>query len=276
VSGSGNAVISGAAVLELDGVANVAVSFDAGGSGSLKLGDADHFSGSIAGFGGNDSLHLADIAVKVGSTLSFTADGSGGTLTVGDGTSTAHLALLGNYLNAGFVASADQGGGLLLTENVADVNQNLHGTGGIDLLASGAGSDVLAGGAGNDVLFGGAGSDTFVLDAVLNGSSNVDTILDFRANGDDDHILLSQAVFGSLTGTDGTLDAAQFAAVSDGSGGSALLDAGVHLIYDSQTGSLYYDADGANTTGGRTLVAVIGTFEHPSGTVVTHDAFKFG
>jgi Ca2+-binding RTX toxin-like protein len=275
VSGSGSALISGAAILELDGAANVAVSFDANGAGSLKLGDADHFSGSIAGFGGNDSLRLADIAVSAGGTLSFMGDASGGTLTIGDGTSTAHLALKGSYANAGFIATADQGG-MLLTANVADVNQNLHGTAGIDLLAGGAGNDILAGGAGNDVLFGGGGSDTFVFDTAPNGSSNVDTILDFRANGDDDHILLSQAVFGSLTGTGGTLDASQFAAVSDGSGASSLFDATVHLIYDSQTGSLYYDADGANTAGGRTLVAVIGKFEHPSGDVVTHDVFKFG
>jgi VCBS repeat-containing protein len=275
VSGSGSAVISGAAVLELDGVANVAVSFDAGGSGSLKLGDADHFSGSIAGFGGNDSLRLADIAVKAGSALSFVADASGGTLTVSDGTSTAHLALQGSYANAGFIATADQGG-MLLTANVADANQNLHGTDGIDLLASGAGNDILAGGAGNDVLFGGGGSDTFVFDTALNGASNVDTILDFQANGDADYIFLSQKVFGSLTGTGGTLDAWQFAAVNDGSGAAALLDAGVHLIYDSQTGSLYYDADGANTAEGRTVVAVIGTFEHPSGAHITNDVFKFG
>jgi VCBS repeat-containing protein len=275
VSGSGSAVISGAAVLELDGVANVAVSFDAGGSGSLKLGDADHFSGSIAGFGGNDSLRLADIAVNPGSALSFVADASGGMLTVSDGTSTAHLALQGSYANAGFVATADLGG-MLLTANVADANQNLHGTDGIDLLASGAGNDILAGGAGNDVLFGGGGSDTFTFDTALNGASNVDTILDFQANGDADYILLSQKVFGSLTGTGGTLDASQFAAVNDGSGAAALLDAGVHLIYDSQTGSLYYDADGANTAEGRTVVAVIGTFEHPSGAHMSNDVFKFG
>jgi VCBS repeat-containing protein len=273
VTGSGSAEISGGSALELDGAANVAVSFDQGGTGSLKLGDAAHFSGSIAGFGGDATLHLTDIAVNGGTIIEYAADpsGSGGVLTLGDGSSVAHLALQGSYANAGFLGSADQAGGMLVTANVADANQNLHGGAGTDILVTGAGNDILAGGAGCDLLSGGGGADTFVFDSAPDGVGNIDTILDFKANGDADHLLLSQQAFGSLFASDGSLDATQFAQVGDGSGGSATLDAAVHVIYDSQTGNLYYDADGADTAGGRSVFAVLGGTGHHPVTIDHHD-----
>jgi Ca2+-binding RTX toxin-like protein len=255
----------------------VAVSFDQDGAGALTLGDADHFSGSIAGFGGNNALHLADIAVNGGTTIAYATDtsGSGGVLTLSDGCNVAHLALQGSYATAGFHASADQAGGMLVTANVADANQNLHGGAGTDILVTGAGDDILAGGAGNDLLFGGAGADTFVFDSAPGGAGNIDTILDFKANGDADHLLLSQQVFGSLLASDGSLDVSQFAQVSDGSGGSATLDAAVHVIYDSQTGNLYYDVDGADTVDGRSVFAVLGgTGNHPA--TIDHHDIKLG
>ena len=273
VTGSGSAQISGSSTLALDGAANVAVSFDRDGAGSLTLGDADHFSGSIAGFDGNATLHLADMGVYGGTTIAFAADasGSGGVLTISDGSNVAHLALQGSYDYAGFHGSADQAGGMLVTANVADANQNLHGGAGTDILVTGASDDILAGGAGNDLLFGGGGADTFVFDSPLDGAGNIDTILDFKANGEADHLLLSQQVFGSLFASDGSLDASQFAEVGDGSGGSATLDAAVHVIYDSQTGNLYYDADGADTVGGRSVFAVLGGAEHHPANIDHHD-----
>jgi Ca2+-binding RTX toxin-like protein len=277
VTGSGSAHISGGSALELDGAANVTVSFDQGGAGSLTLGDADHFSGSIAGFGGNATLHVADIAVNGGTTIAYAADasGNGGVLTLGDGSSVARLTLQGSYDHAGFHASVDQAGGMLVTANVADANQDLRGGAGIDILVTGAGADILAGGAGNDLLSGGGGADTFVFDSAPDGGGNIDTILDFKANGDADHLLLSQQVFGSLFATDGSLDATQFAQVGDGSGGSVTLDAAVHVIYDSQTGNLYYDADGADTAGGRTVFAVLGgPQDHPAN--IDHHDIRLG
>jgi Ca2+-binding RTX toxin-like protein len=275
VTGAGSALISGSSTLELDSAAHVAVGFAENGAGLLKLGDTDHFSGSITGFGNGDTLDLADIAFGSGTTLGYLTDtAGGGTLTISDGAATAHLALQGAYANAGFHAVQDQNGGTLLTVNAADANQNLQGGSGMDILATGAGNDILAGGTGNDVLFGGAGNDTFVFGSAPNGSTNVDTILDFKANGDADQIMLSHLAFDNLTASGGTLDATQFASVTDGSGSSATLDAGVHVIYDSQTGNLYYDADGANTAGGRDLVVVLGTTSHPS--AVDHNDIKIG
>jgi Ca2+-binding RTX toxin-like protein len=275
VTGTGSALIGGSASLELDGAARLAVSFANNSAGTLKLGDADHFSGSIAGFGDGETLDLADIALGSGTTLGYLTDIAGsGTLVIGDGAITAHLALQGAYANAGFHAVQDQNGGTMLTVNAADPNQDLHGGAGMDILVAGAGDDVLAGGADHDLLFGGAGNDTFVFDSTPDGATNVDTILDFKANGDADQIMLSHLAFASLGAVDGLLDAAQFASVSDGSGGSTTLDAGVHLIYDSQTGNLYYDADGADTAGGRELFAVLGTTTHPL--AVDHAVIKIG
>jgi Ca2+-binding RTX toxin-like protein len=275
VTGAGSALISGASTLELDGAAHVTVTFADNGAGTLKLGDADHFAGSVAGFGAGDTLDLADIGFGSSTTLAYLTDTAGsGALVISDGASTAHIALQGAYANAGFHAVQDQNGGTVLTVNVADANQNLHGGAGMDILVAGAGNDLLSGGTSNDVLFGGAGNDTFVFDSAPNGATNVDTILDFKANGDADQIILSHLVFGSLSASDGTLDAAQFASVADGSGGSATLDAGVHVIYDSQTGNLYYDANGANTVDGRALFATLGTTSHPA--TVDHTDIKVG
>lgn len=275
VTGTGSALISGSAVLELGGAAHVAVSFADNGASTLKLGDADHFSGSIAGFGDDDSINLTDIGFGSSTALAYLTDTAGsGTLTVSDGAATAHLALQGAYGNAGFHAVQDQNGGTVLTVNVTDVNQHLQGGVGMDILVTGAGNDILAGSEGNDILFGGAGNDTFVFDSAPHGTANVDTILDFKANSDADQIMLSQLAFDSLTTVDGTLDATQFASVADGSGGNATFDAGVHVIYDSQTGNLYYDADGGDTAAGRDLLAVLGTASHPS--VVDHNDIKIG
>jgi VCBS repeat-containing protein len=258
VTGHGSALISGASTLELGAAADVAVSFADGDSGTLKLDDADHFSGSLAGFGNGDSLDLSNIAFSNHTVLGYQADAAGGgMLTISDGVTTAHLSLQGDYANAGFHAVEGQNGSTVLTANTAQVDQKLQGGAGTDILLTGAGNDVLAGGAGNDVLFGGGGNDTFVFDTALNASINVDTILDFKANGGVDQIALSHLIFDGLSTTTGTLDAGEFGTVSDGTGGTASLGSDVHIIYDSRTGNLYYDSDGGDTASGRTLFAVL-------------------
>jgi hypothetical protein len=49
--------------------------------------------------------------------------------------------------------------------------------------------------------------------------------------------------------------------------------AGAHLVYDSTSGTLYYDADGAQTTTGRTAFAVLDGAPHP--TLLSTDFFIF-
>jgi Ca2+-binding RTX toxin-like protein len=105
-----------------------------------------------------------------------------------------------------------------------DLNNTLDG---------GAGNDTLNGGTGVDRLTGGAGNDSFAFDNL----EDVDRVLDFNVL--DDTIQLSLAVFtgiGSVGNFDTNAFVANFGAIAGGSGD--------HILYDTNTGALYYDADG--------------------------------
>ncbi|HEX2554531.1 MAG TPA: tandem-95 repeat protein, partial [Microvirga sp.] len=121
----------------------------------------------------------------------------------------------------------------------------LRGMGGKDKLSGLGGNDWLYGGTGNDTLTGGKGAtsqDNFVFDMAL--KKNVDKITDFEATYD--QIFLDDAVFKGLgTGTDaGTpLKKAQFTANADG----AATGKKAQIVYESDTGNLFYDADGAGS-----------------------------
>jgi Ca2+-binding RTX toxin-like protein len=127
------------------------------------------------------------------------------------------------------------------------------GSGGNDVLKGSAGNDTLNGGTGNDALTGGAGADTFVFNTSLgSGTNNSDNITDFEASGMD-KILLSKAVFSALVSGSGNLQAGEFGSVA-ANGDTATVGANTHVIFDSGTGNLYYDSNGAGSSG-RTLVA---------------------
>jgi Ca2+-binding RTX toxin-like protein len=113
----------------------------------------------------------------------------------------------------------------------------LNGNSGANVLIGETGRDVLNGGAGNDTLTGGADSDTFFFNSVLNGLTNVDQITDFSAVADT--ISLDNAIFTALTAT-GTLSSAAFRSNSTGQA----QDGSDRIIYETDTGELYYDADG--------------------------------
>jgi hypothetical protein len=98
----------------------------AGNSGTLALDDATAFSGKISGFGARDRIDLADIGFGANSTLGYAANGgNGGTLAVSDGSHTANLALLGNYMASTFVAASDGHGGTLIAEASQTAQQPL-------------------------------------------------------------------------------------------------------------------------------------------------------
>lgn len=103
-------------------------------------------------------------------------------------------------------------------------------------LVGGAGNDILNGGAGNDRLNGGVGQDTFVFDTAL-GVTNRDVIIGF--NPIDDQIHLDNAVMAGL-GATGRLAASAFVKSLAG----VAIDANDRVIYDIDSGRLYYDADG--------------------------------
>ncbi len=138
-------------------------------------------------------------------------------------------------------------------------NDKLDGGAGDDLLNGGVGNDILNGGDGNDTLIGGSGADTltgglgndtFVLDL-----NSVDIITDFNVT--DDKIRLDHQVFGALTQS-AVLTASQFKA---GAGLTTAMDANKFLIYNTDDGGLYYDAD-ANGPGLGVEIAILAT-PHP-------------
>jgi uncharacterized delta-60 repeat protein len=131
------------------------------------------------------------------------------------------------------------------------------GNNGANTLTGTAFDDTLAGGLGNDTLSGGAGADRFVFNTLANTSRNRDTITDFQSGADT--LQLSKSIYAAL-GSLGTLDASQF---WSGTGVTAGHDADDRIIYNTATGALYYDADGA---GGNAAVqiAILGTMTHPA------------
>jgi hypothetical protein len=76
-------------------------------TGTLQLDQAASFHGTVAGVAGQDTIDFRDIDPTKVQQPSY----SGGTLMVTDGSHTASIALLGNYLASTFVASSDGHGG---------------------------------------------------------------------------------------------------------------------------------------------------------------------
>ncbi|MFO0199494.1 MAG: FG-GAP-like repeat-containing protein, partial [Alphaproteobacteria bacterium] len=116
----------------------------------------------------------------------------------------------------------------------AGLTDTLIGLGGADSLSGGDGDDRLEGGLGGDRLVGGNGQDQFVFNTALI-SRNIDTIQDF--NVADDTILLDDAVFTAVGGTD-TLAAAAFVT------GTVATTLDHRIVYNDVSGALFYDADG--------------------------------
>jgi Ca2+-binding RTX toxin-like protein len=126
----------------------------------------------------------------------------------------------------------------------------LQGNSGNDNLNGGAGNDTLYGGLGNDILTGGSGMDNFVFNTTPNATKNWDAIADF--NVADDTIELENAIFAALGTATGTLSAGAFVI------GTAALDAASRIVYNSDTGALFYDSDG-NAAGSSVQIATLET-----------------
>ena len=110
----------------------------------------------------------------------------------------------------------------------------MYGGTGRDRIDGGFGNDLLSGGSGNDILTGGGGNDTFLFDLV--GVQNADEITDFESGADKIGLDVAKA-FGPLTGI-ANLSPAAFRI------GDAALDGDDRIIYDQETGEMWYDADG--------------------------------
>ena len=118
-------------------------------------------------------------------------------------------------------------------------NINGAGNGLANDMSGTRGNNDLMGLGGNDVLTGFRGADTFVFNAALNASTNVDTITDF--NVIDDTMRLENAFMTALS--TGQLSADAFHI------GSSAADASDRIIYNSLNGVLSYDANGTGAGG---------------------------
>ena len=109
--------VGNGATVDLSGPSATTVNF-AGSTGTLQLDQSASFSGTIAGFGGQDQLDLTDITFGANSTLGYSenSNNTGGSLVVSGGQHTASIALLGSYMASSFAAASDGYGGTIITE----------------------------------------------------------------------------------------------------------------------------------------------------------------
>ena len=111
----GNLTVTNDAELELFGASRANVTFTSG-TGTLRLDDSLAFTGHVSGLTAADALDLSDVSYGVNTRASFSGSTKGGTLTVTDGSHTAKIALLGNYLSSGWTLSSDGNGGTVVVD----------------------------------------------------------------------------------------------------------------------------------------------------------------
>ncbi|MBD0414588.1 calcium-binding protein [Oryzicola mucosus] len=268
------------------------------GNDTAYGGNGDDF---LEGWAGNDKLYGGDGAdLFYGNTGNDTIYGDAGNDVVyaaedddkvygGSGADTLYGEAGNDLLNGGTGADTMSGGtgnDIFYVDNAADKTIEVNGQGNdkvistvsyslagqyietLDLVGTGNinatgnklnnvldgnnGSNILNGMAGKDTLTGKGGADRFVFDQAL-GASNVDTITDFHAP--DDSIRIDNAVFLGLSA--GNLSSAAFRANTTGNAA----DASDRIIYETDTGELYFDRDGSGSTYQPVLFAILSNQE---------------
>jgi Ca2+-binding RTX toxin-like protein len=256
--GSGNDTLAGGAFADtLNGGDGADSILGGGGNDSLAAGSgADTVQGGsgndtvesftagahrLSGDGGSeDQLTLSRFSATDG--FLFEADGSSQTLPTGETISGFERgqitggggddSLFGGTLSDSLYGAngddlLDGGGG----------NDLLGGDGGADSVAGGAGSDTVQGGDGNDTLAGGADADAFRFFNTTTGG--LDEITDFAA---EDAVRVFRSGFSAFLTVGVT---PPLVANAD----PAATDAAPTFLFDTDTGDLAFDADGAGAGG---------------------------
>lgn len=220
---------------------------------------------SMFGGAGNDTYVVDSTSDRVYETATSSANDItdlGGIDTV-QSSVTFTLANFTEYLILTGTSAINATGNALannLTGNSA--NNILDGGAGNDNLIGEAGNDTLRGRAGADTLTGGAGNDNFVFNSAP--ELLYDIITDFKTSGSD-RLQFSKSVFTGLRSATPT-NAGVALTASDFISGTNITSAsnsGQHLLYDSDSGSLYYDADGTGANAA-VQIALLGTAAHPT------------
>jgi hypothetical protein len=121
------------------------ITFASSGGGTLRLDDAIQYGGLVAGFGLPDQLDLTGISFVSGITSANFVESGGntsGTLTVTDGTHTAQITLLGQYVTGNFHLQNDGHGGTLVLDPPAIVGDYKYENGVAYTIANKGLSDI--------------------------------------------------------------------------------------------------------------------------------------
>lgn len=132
---------------------------------------------------------------------------------------------------------------LVIQDRSSTSDMNITGNEFAQVLGGSEGVNIIDGGLGADVLVGFGGADLFSFSTSL-GAGNVDTISDYQPGAD--KIALSGNIFTALGST---IEANEF------TNGTAIT-AEQHIIYNTQSGQIFYDADGSGS-GAAVLFALI-------------------
>ncbi|MCB1499911.1 MAG: hypothetical protein KDK07_08985 [Bauldia sp.] len=162
-----------------------------------------------------------------------------------DGTITGDLAAIiaseGGLVvkNEGLLVGDITAGGTDTNDKVVNkgtIRGDVHLGSGDDVFKSKDGkAGYVSGDEGNDTLIAGSKKDKLVFDTALDAANNVDRVKKFEVGKD--KIFLDLDVFTALAGAGALADTAFRK-------GSTAGDADDRIIYDKQTGALYYDPDG--------------------------------
>ena len=206
---------------------------------------------TINGLGGNDTI--------LGSTGSDVIDG-------GAGFDSIEYKNAANGLIVDFAAGTISGGaaGSMTFTGIERIvagnfNDQMTGSSASQTLTGQGGNDTIAGAGGADTLWGGSGADSFVFREM--GTANADRVSDFVSGADkvqlDDSAFTAIGALGNFAAGDGRFWAA--------AGATSGHDANDRVVYNTSTGSLYYDADGS----GAGAAQLIGTFTGNPAVVAT-------
>ena len=228
-------------------------------------GDNDQlFANNISGLGvgspGDGDLNISGIEtilfsvneVRTGTDAFVDAGGIEGAFNINvEGTGQLELDDLREDVN--LTAEDMEGGGSITVTGSSGEGSSFTGSSNGDTIAmdENSGWDSIDGRDGNDQLAGGSGNDDFFFTTALDSEGNVDTILDFTTG--EDQLQLDLGIFSVFSFTGNPLPAENVllfdfeGLVPNGTtdGGQ---DANDYLLYDTSTGSLYYDAS-ANGAG---------------------------
>ena len=109
--------------MEIAQASSANIAFQSANPGVLVLDQPSTFTGTISGFGAQSAIDLPSIAFDQQPTLGYLPNSNqpGGTLSLTDGSHSANIALLGNYIASSFAVAGDNHGGTMV---VAEASQS--------------------------------------------------------------------------------------------------------------------------------------------------------